>query len=246
MERNERKVMSLLRGGLVLTGMILLGSFSVTLCGPTDCCPLDGFVPGEVVVWFPSGTDPVVEQQIIANIGATILESSSPVYRVGVPVGQESEFVALFLAEPLVSGAELNSIFCGTPLPDCRCCPPQFGCTSQLVCGLQSVTITLGKSLVSPGDVVIDWSPDCETMAEDYGIYEGSLGAWDSHVANTCADTSERFTETVMPSNGSAYFVVVPRYATEEGSYGVDGYGTERAISTSPCAGTQIIETCML
>jgi hypothetical protein len=113
--------------------------------------------------------------------------------------------------------------------------------------------ITLGKSPLVPGDIDINWSPSCSAGAEDYGIYEGTIGSWYSHRRKTCTDPVPAFTERITPQNANSYYLVVPHNLAEEGSYCKDyvivgvPVETERpqpALAADRCVVTQILTPC--
>ena len=93
------------------------------------------------------------------------------------------------------------------------------------VLGLQ-----LGRSEAVPGDLVLSWTPSCGATANDYGIYEGILGSWYTHNKRDCEDDGGDLTETITPSDGDRYYLVVPLDENAEGSYGVRWNGDERPV----------------
>lgn len=84
------------------------------------------------------------------------------------------------------------------------------------------------------GQVELAWSASCAAGDDDYEIYEGDLGVFYSHAAKLCT-TGGATTATITPGTSSRYFVVVPRSATNEGSYGRDGSGVERPPAIATC-----------
>lgn len=118
--------------------------------------------------------------------------------------------------------------------------------------------ITLAKSTVTPGNVIISWSPSCSSGAEDYGVYEGTLGTWYSHVAVTpvagtaCVDTFADLMEEIAPSGPAMYYLVVPHNVAEEGSYGDDRVNGRvpltlerpQAPPAGRCAPVRIVSAC--
>jgi len=96
----------------------------------------------------------------------------------------------------------------------------------------------------SPNGIAIDltWNACCRAGA-DYAVYEGSLGAWSSHMPTLCS-TGGQTSATVSPVAGDRYFVVVPNDATTEGIYGADSTGTERPASTSACRTSRNASAC--
>jgi hypothetical protein len=105
-------------------------------------------------------------------------------------------------------------------------------------------TITLSKLPLAPGVIQLEWTPSCSAGAEDYGIYEGTIGNWASHVPIDCFDDGRDNMEAVTPSGTMNYYLVVPRNADYEGSYGQDSNLTERIQSIPACVNAQRLGTC--
>ena len=104
-------------------------------------------------------------------------------------------------------------------------------------------TLRVGKSSVTPGALVLSWLPSCTHGAADYGIYEGLLGNWYSHVAVDCSDDGGDLREDVIPMEGDGYYLVVPVNFNGEGSYGTDS-DTERPTGTPACVSSQFLAPC--
>jgi len=101
-------------------------------------------------------------------------------------------------------------------------------------------TMLIGKSLLVPGGLRIAWGMSASAGAEDYGIYEGTLGTWYSHTAIDCSDNGSDRVEEVVPGAGDRYFLVVASNPDLEGSYGRHSNGTERPMgSPSACRAAQ-------
>ncbi len=83
-------------------------------------------------------------------------------------------------------------------------------------------------------NLLLSWDSSCATTDTDYEIYEGLIGTYYSHVAKLCS-TSGATGAVVFPSAASNYYVVVPRNADNEGSYGRDSVGNERPIGGAQC-----------
>jgi hypothetical protein len=108
-----------------------------------------------------------------------------------------------------------------------------------------SVTLLqVRKSTIVPGKIELSWSASCSEGATDYGIYEGSIGSWYSHVAIACTDAGADLTETVTPAAGNRYYLVVPRNDGAEGSYGTRSGAIQRPVGGAACVGTQIVTSC--
>jgi hypothetical protein len=86
------------------------------------------------------------------------------------------------------------------------------------------------------GDIDLTWGASCSTGADDYSIYEGTIGDFTGHDQKDCT-TGGALLETLTPAAGDTYYIVVPSNTVndEEGSYGTDSSGTERVRGASPC-----------
>ena len=89
------------------------------------------------------------------------------------------------------------------------------------------------------GGLTLSWGVSCATDDSDYAIYEGVLGDFESHVPIACT-TGGLLTATIAPRVGSAYYLVVPRNAFREGSYGRSSDGMERPEGVDTCAPFEI------
>ena len=101
--------------------------------------------------------------------------------------------------------------------------------------------LTVNKSGAS---LVISWSAGCSDGGTDYGIYQGTIGTWYSHVAIGCFDVGSDRTETISPAAGNTYYLVTPRNDAAEGSYGPRSSGVERPVGGGACVATQIVTPC--
>ena len=102
--------------------------------------------------------------------------------------------------------------------------------------------VPLTVSLEGTGEITLAWSPSCQVGDDDYAVYEGALGDFTSHASRACS-TGGATSLTIAPSGTGSYYLVVPRNADAEGSYGTDSTGAERPAATSPCL-AQSIATC--
>jgi hypothetical protein len=93
-------------------------------------------------------------------------------------------------------------------------------------------------------NITVTWSTSCSQGADDYEIYEGTIGTWYSHTSKVCTDTAHDLTETFAPAVASDYYLVVPRNAVEEGSYGANSGGVDRPVGIAQCVTPQILTTC--
>jgi hypothetical protein len=103
--------------------------------------------------------------------------------------------------------------------------------------------LMLDRSSITPGALLISWTQTCGT-AQDYGIYEGTLGSWYAHTQIDCSDDGADLVEQIQPAAGDRYFLVVPLGASEEGSYGTDSQSAERPAGTAPCQAAQNLADC--
>lgn len=94
----------------------------------------------------------------------------------------------------------------------------------------------------APGRVELAWAASCNPADADYAVYEGTLGDFASHQPAQCS-TSGATTAALPASVGSSYYLVVPRNAQAEGSYGVATAGAERPPSPAACLPQQVA-TC--
>lgn len=94
----------------------------------------------------------------------------------------------------------------------------------------------------SGGSVTLTWDPSCRPSDGDYAVYEGAIGSFAGRLPRHCSTGGLR-SATFAPNAGNRYFLVVPRSAVREGSYGVDSAGQERPASTSACL-PQTVASC--
>jgi len=90
----------------------------------------------------------------------------------------------------------------------------------------------------------LSWSASCSAGAEDYAIYEGTIGSWYSHTALDCSDGGGDLTEEISPSPGNRYYLVVPLNPSSEGSYGLGPDGAERPRGAVTCVPAQTTASC--
>jgi len=89
----------------------------------------------------------------------------------------------------------------------------------------------------------LTWGPSCAPSDGDYAVYEGSLADFASHAPRACS-TGGALTWTLEPSGGGRYYLVVPRNAAAEGSYGRTSSGMERPPAVVPCLPRSILQVC--
>jgi hypothetical protein len=120
---------------------------------------------------------------------------------------------------------------------------------------------TLGPPAAGPGEVAgltmskdpgpfrltLSWQPSCATGA-DYGVFQGTLAALHAgvydHTPVVCTDAPPLLEESVVPSIGNRYYLVVPVNASAEGSHGtrrVGGDVLERPVGPAQCVATQTL-----
>jgi hypothetical protein len=92
------------------------------------------------------------------------------------------------------------------------------------------------------GEIALSWDIACLPTAEDYEIYEGALGDFESHVARFCS-TGGATGMIFTPVSDDAYYLVVPRGGAREGSYGTDSAGNQRPPGDPACL-TQVVAAC--
>ncbi len=98
---------------------------------------------------------------------------------------------------------------------------------------------------VPSSTIKLEWQPACNeasTPDQDYAVYSGSIGDFSNMNGLTCS--TSRATSWLADSvQDGSFLVVVPQTAANEGSYGRDGDGTERAPASSSCH-PQELGTC--
>ncbi len=104
---------------------------------------------------------------------------------------------------------------------------------------LPGVPLTLSRS---GGDISLSWGASCSAGAADYEVYEGTLGVWTSHEWILCT-TGGLTSATFAPTEGDRYYLVVPRNAASEGSYGRTSGGSERPPGAPACV-SQVLGGC--
>ena len=90
----------------------------------------------------------------------------------------------------------------------------------------------------SGANLALAWSPSCAASDTDYAVYEGTLGSFTTHHSVSCS-TGGATSAMVSAPAGNAYYLVVPRTASKEGSYGRRSGGIERPAAVSACVPQQ-------
>jgi hypothetical protein len=117
--------------------------------------------------------------------------------------------------------------------------------------GVVAATLFMNKTVfpqLDLSDVILSWSASCSEGGSNYGIYQGTIGAFYSHTSVVCVDGGAPLTEQITPAAGSRYYLVVPNNPQTEGSYGLrrDLPGpifTERPVGGAQCA-VQTVSPC--
>jgi hypothetical protein len=91
-------------------------------------------------------------------------------------------------------------------------------------------------------DLVLEWGASCTASDDDYEVYEGTLGAFYSHVPKLCS-TGGALSATIPADVGDHYYLVVPRNVAFEGSYGKASNGVERPAGSTSCS-TASLASC--
>jgi len=110
--------------------------------------------------------------------------------------------------------------------------------------GRVPVTMTAIRLVPSGAIITLNWAASCSAGAEDYAIYEGTIGAWYSHVPVVCTDAGAPLTETIGTAPGNRYYLVVPHNLNDEGSYGIDSFFVERPQLAGSCPLPQSLTPC--
>jgi len=84
------------------------------------------------------------------------------------------------------------------------------------------------------GALELSWGPSCGSIDDDYCVYQGVPGDFTSHLPVMCSAGGTTTVTLALPQ-GDAYFLVVPRNAYREGSYGRAWDGSERPPGLSVC-----------
>ncbi len=95
----------------------------------------------------------------------------------------------------------------------------------------------------SGGNLTLTWGSSCSTTDTDYEVYEGTLGDYYSHTQKFCS-TGGAVTSTFPQTGESTYYLIVPRNAAREGSYGRASDGSERPQGGTACVPQAIVAAC--
>ncbi len=239
------------------------GNLIVSFDVPTDLPPFSTFEPSDFVRFLPAG-GPLCSDWALAAAnpafdasaaGAGVSLSTNAIgaddgtgmiiFSVDVPTDLAPPGPVTYLPASLVSwnGAtfsifETLSGWPGGSLVNGISCASNPG---RLPIRPSSAQMVVSKS---GGSIVLDWSASCSD-AEDYGIYEGTIGSWYGHTRVDCSDDGSDLVERVTPTTGrNHYYLVVPHSFKEEGSYGANSAGVERPAGAAVCAPAQNLTRC--
>ena len=177
----------------------------------------------------------VLKDGVGAELGATAkLSSTASVWTLEegttvLPAG--TRVIEFHLSGTRVAGVDNDSYFdnlllsVGSSSPSGRL-PGDGG-------GVSGVPLRISK--LTGGEIELTWGASCSPGDTDFEVYEGPMdGLFTGHAPRLCS-TSGAATSALAPSEGDSYFLVVPRNATNEGSYGLRGDGSERPPGFPAC-----------
>jgi hypothetical protein len=90
---------------------------------------------------------------------------------------------------------------------------------------------------VPHGTIKLEWQLSCNeatTPDQDYAVYGGTIGSFHSLDSLTCS-TSRATSWLASGVEDGSFLIVVPQTSANEGSYGRDGDGLERAPAATAC-----------
>ncbi|MGH9748704.1 MAG: DNRLRE domain-containing protein [Candidatus Polarisedimenticolia bacterium] len=108
--------------------------------------------------------------------------------------------------------------------------------------GARTPGTPLTVALAAGGGITLQWGASCLTTDTDFAIYAGAVPDFRSYAPRFCT-TGGATTMTFTPGAGSEFYLVVPRNASQEGSYGADGTGADRPPSATACL-VQAVSAC--
>lgn len=92
------------------------------------------------------------------------------------------------------------------------------------------------------GAISLSWSRSCLAGDSDYEVYAGSMSNFKAYAPLFCS-TGGGTSVTFTPSATNDFYLVVPRNATREGSYGTDSTGGQRPVGGPACL-PQSLSSC--
>jgi len=97
------------------------------------------------------------------------------------------------------------------------------------------------RVLEASGEMItLSWDASCLLTDTSYAVYQGLLGDFASHESLFCSLPVQ--TITFSPPAADMYYLVVPRNASREGSYGTNSDGAERPQGIDACVPQRIAE----
>ena len=114
-------------------------------------------------------------------------------------------------------------------------------CLTVQAAGDLADTLTIEHA--AGGGITLAWGASCAAGDDDYEVYEGSIGTWYDHGPRLCT-TAGATSVTFSPPPGDRYFLIVPRNAAREGSYGARSDGTQLPQGSSSCLAQKVALTC--
>ncbi|HUD72291.1 MAG TPA: hypothetical protein VMQ62_10045 [Dongiaceae bacterium] len=109
--------------------------------------------------------------------------------------------------------------------------------------GGENATIPLTVEPAGGGRLLLSWSASCASGDIDYEIYEGVVGSFSDPLPIACS-TFGLTSMVIAPAPGNTWYLVVPRNAAVEGSYGARSDGSERPASSSACLEQSLAPAC--
>ncbi len=110
---------------------------------------------------------------------------------------------------------------------------PPFGAAGSTPDGdiIEGAMLTLDRD----GDQInLSWGESCSVLGDDYSVYQGVMGDFESHLPLICS-TGGVTAAAVVAGGPSAYYLVAPRNDTVQGSLGLTSAGLPRNAGLSPC-----------
>lgn len=84
------------------------------------------------------------------------------------------------------------------------------------------------------GSIRLNWGVSCLAGDSDFEVYAGDMRDFTVYVPKFCSSGGAT-TLTFAPAGGSEFYLVVPRNAAREGSYGLNSAGLQRPAAPAAC-----------